>query len=37
MLNLLIKNASGGLTQELNIQYDPTNKTPITFALGTVN
>lgn len=31
------KNASGGLTQELNIQYDPTNKTPITFALGTVN
>lgn len=29
------KNGGGGLSQELDIQYDMTKQTPITFALGT--
>ena len=30
------KKGSGGLSQELDIQYDQSKKTPITFAIGTV-
>lgn len=30
------KKGGGGLSQELDIQYDQSKKTPITFAIGTV-
>lgn len=30
------KNSSGGLTQELDIQYDVAKQTPITFAIGNI-